>query len=466
MRFSELKPVYKELWASCEIRSADKGQVDFAVSQILANQKRYREAQKQSGVWWPVIACIHALESSFSFSGHLHNGDPLSRRTVQVPAGRPLKGNPPFTWEQSAADALEMKRFVLDELGDLDTPEECLYFLELYNGFGYQTGAGRNTTPPRRSPYLWSMTTQYTRGKYVADGRFDRNAVSAQVGAAAMLKELERRGVIAFGAPNSETPPANPSATVRPYVAAPLPLGFKRNLEIGTKGEDVYRLLCALIGLGFLGKTNEVTDVFNQVVFDAVSWFQRSVMKEIPDGIVGPRTEAALEFALESARSGTPGNAGSSNPKQATLRRASGFHEGAWAGLRKLVLTIGNETFSVASGAPGRQNFRRPQDPRSSPGNLEPIPQGVYRFEGSPDFVNGVDSYEGSWGSGLGPVWHGLSATFSDDRGNFGIHEDGNIGFAQGSAGCVVFSSLSDLKKYVAAWRKFRPETLEVNWGL
>jgi len=65
-----------------------------------------------------------------------------------------------------------------------------LDFLEHYNGLGYRNGAGRDTTPPSTSPYLWSMTDQYTRGKYVRDGVFDPEAVSQQVGAVPLLMLL------------------------------------------------------------------------------------------------------------------------------------------------------------------------------------------------------------------------------------------------------------------------------------
>ena len=40
------------------------------------------------------------------FDAHFHNGDPLTDRTKRVPAGRPKEGDPPFTWEQSAEDAI------------------------------------------------------------------------------------------------------------------------------------------------------------------------------------------------------------------------------------------------------------------------------------------------------------------------------------------------------------------------
>jgi lysozyme family protein len=55
-----------------------------------------------------VVAVIHQMECSGDFTKHLHNGDTLKARTVQVPTGRPLTGKPPFTWEQSATDALTM----------------------------------------------------------------------------------------------------------------------------------------------------------------------------------------------------------------------------------------------------------------------------------------------------------------------------------------------------------------------
>jgi lysozyme family protein len=45
------------------------------------------------------------------------------------------------------------------------------------------------------SPYLWSGTTVYERGKYVADGRFSAIAVDKQIGCAAILKELHRRKI-------------------------------------------------------------------------------------------------------------------------------------------------------------------------------------------------------------------------------------------------------------------------------
>ncbi|MNR22399.1 hypothetical protein D3C85_1393480 [compost metagenome] len=133
------------------------------------------------GVPWFFIGIIHSLESNFHFGKHLHNGDPLTQRTVRVPAGRPVQGDPPFSWEASAKDALRMKGF--DQQSDWSTAR-MLYRWEAYNGFGYR---------PRGVPsaYLWSFSTHYTKGRFVEDHVFDPNSVSQQCGAAVMLKALQ-----------------------------------------------------------------------------------------------------------------------------------------------------------------------------------------------------------------------------------------------------------------------------------
>ena len=61
--------------------------------------------------------------------------------------------------------------------------------LEGYNGYGYN-GRGINT------PYLWSDSNHYSKGKFVKDGVFDANAVSSQIGAGVILKRMEERAII------------------------------------------------------------------------------------------------------------------------------------------------------------------------------------------------------------------------------------------------------------------------------
>ena len=142
-----------------------------------------------SAIPWYFIACVHYLECSFSFKKHLHNGDPLTAYTVQVPANRPKVGHgPPFTFEESAVDALKLMKY------DKVTNWSLAYILqklEGYNGFGYNKKG-------IHSPYLWSFSNHYTKGKYVKDGVFSADAVSQQMGAAVILKRMEDRAIISI----------------------------------------------------------------------------------------------------------------------------------------------------------------------------------------------------------------------------------------------------------------------------
>lgn len=195
---SILKEEYESLFSTIKITPDtvdDKwsSRIAYYLNAIQRNQARYKTIQDATGCPWYVVACIHGMEASFNFGSHLHNGDPLSARTVQVPAGRPKTGNPPFTWEESAIDALTYDGVQSIKKWDIAT---ILWFLEGYNGWGYRTGAGQATTPPRRSPYLWSGSTHYVKGKYVADGRFSASAISAQVGVAVIIHGLIQRGLV------------------------------------------------------------------------------------------------------------------------------------------------------------------------------------------------------------------------------------------------------------------------------
>lgn len=195
-----LRVEYKKLFETCRTNPDRKAAVDSLVDQIEANRARYDKVGKALGIPWQFIAVIHNMESSQRFDRHLHNGDPLSARTRQVPAGRPKTGNPPFTWEDSAADALTMRGIGSDTDWSL---EGTLYQIEGYNGWGY-----RNFHPHVASPYLWSFSSHYTSGKYVADGRWSDTAKSAQCGAALLLRRMAERKLYgaAAGAAASASP--------------------------------------------------------------------------------------------------------------------------------------------------------------------------------------------------------------------------------------------------------------------
>jgi lysozyme family protein len=127
------------------------------------------------------------MECAFDFNKHLHNGDPLSRKTVLIPRGRPDPWNPPNDWNSSAADALRIKKFT--DVTDWDLAR-TLFRWEMYNGWRSRMLYKINT------PYLWSFSNHYTKGKFVRDNVWDGNAVSQQCGAAVMLKVLVESGAV------------------------------------------------------------------------------------------------------------------------------------------------------------------------------------------------------------------------------------------------------------------------------
>lgn len=197
-----LRQEYETLFNSCIIKPGKMSAVEDLIAGLLTNQGRYRSVGDPLGIPWHFIAVVHNMEASQNFTRHLHNGDRLTARTVQVPAGRPKKGNPPFTWEESAIDALTMRS--LGKVTDWSLAG-TLYQLEGYNGWGY-----RLYHPHVRTPYLWSYSSHYTSGKYVADGTWSDAAVSQQCGAAVLLRRMAETGEIEFSdqpAPKVNTPP-------------------------------------------------------------------------------------------------------------------------------------------------------------------------------------------------------------------------------------------------------------------
>lgn len=185
---SKLGAEYEELLLRCRIASGRDGEVTASQRKLLAGRARYEAVGKKRRVPWWWIGITHGLECDYSFARHLHNGDPLSKRTVSVPAGRPDSGSPPFAWEESAEDALKLKGLQL--VGEW-TLAQALYQWERYNGFGY-----RDYHPTVPTPYLWGGSTYYTAGKYVGDGKWSATAVSNQIGAGVMLRYLVATGEV------------------------------------------------------------------------------------------------------------------------------------------------------------------------------------------------------------------------------------------------------------------------------
>lgn len=188
--FRELVDEYDALWAELGIRRNKLDKVKDATDRIIASRRAYEQVESGTGVPWYVVAAIHNLESTLNFRTHLHNGDPLTAKTVRVPSGRPRQGNPPFTWMESAQDALRYRGIA--GISDWNIPRIC-FVLEGYNGWGYRLYHSHV-----KSPYLWSFSNQYIKGKYTDDGKWSDEAVSDQIGGMVLLKFMSIIGVISI----------------------------------------------------------------------------------------------------------------------------------------------------------------------------------------------------------------------------------------------------------------------------
>lgn len=185
----ELIAEYTQLFNNCVIKADKFAAVDQVINSILAGRKHYDQVETQINVPWYFTGIVHSLEGGVNFKTHLHNGDPLTARTKNFPNDRPRPGTPPFTWLQSAVDALQIKK--LHTWTDWSIPG-LLYQFERYNGFGYRP-IGIN------SPYLWSFSNHYLKGKFIRDHVFSENAVSKQVGAAVLLRRMSEKQIAVRG---------------------------------------------------------------------------------------------------------------------------------------------------------------------------------------------------------------------------------------------------------------------------
>lgn len=187
--YVRLSKEYVDLFATLTFRDSWSDAIQKAAGRVLAGKQRYENVAGSVGkIPWYVVGVINELESTSRFTTHLHNGDPLTSRTVHVPKGRPKSGHPPFTWEESAIDALTMQGYNTATDWRLS---RILWRLEGYNGWGTRKHG-------IFTPYLWSGSQHHSKGKYVADGHWDPDAKSSQVGCAVILAALARQGAISL----------------------------------------------------------------------------------------------------------------------------------------------------------------------------------------------------------------------------------------------------------------------------
>lgn len=205
-------------WTLAHVQTSRVAAFRGAARRLVAARDRYQAVAGKTGVPWFVIAVIHEREASQAWDASLAQGDRWDRVSVHVP-----KGRGPFpSWEAAAVDALTACPPHAARWRDW-SPGGLVTLLEQYNGLGY---AARGVP----SPYVWAGTDQYSCGKYVADGRFDPQAVDRQLGCAGLLLAMaETEASVAVALQRSSPASAGPQpphaavATSTPSKAAPHP---------------------------------------------------------------------------------------------------------------------------------------------------------------------------------------------------------------------------------------------------
>jgi len=287
--FDGLKDEYGRLWSTAVTRSSFKPAVEASAKRILASKERYETVASMTNVPWYVVGLIHQMEAGCRFTCHLHNGDPLSAKTVHVPKGRPKKGTPVFPWEDSACDALLMHG--LNKITDWPVERIC-FELEGYNGWGY-----RKYHPTTLTPYLWSGTTLYARGKYVADGKWSSVAVSGQSGAMPILKklvEIDPTIVLRTIAQPAENPAPAQEPLPAPVVET-TPDSFSKANE---KQFAWWHKALALLGLGGLtGQEVPSPDAFMDTL-NKSQGYAPQIKSFLTSGLIGWAILAAVLYVL------------------------------------------------------------------------------------------------------------------------------------------------------------------------
>ncbi|MES1154985.1 MAG: hypothetical protein ABUL48_01015 [Pseudorhodoplanes sp.] len=152
--------------------------LDRTAAKLVADRERYLSLERRTGVPALVTMVIAERESGADPHCSLAQGDRWDRVSIHVPKGR----GPFASWEDAAADALAIDG--LDKVGrDHWTIELALYYQEKFNGFGYRMRG-------LPSAYIWAATNIYQGGKFIADGKFDRNAWDTQLGVAALMARI------------------------------------------------------------------------------------------------------------------------------------------------------------------------------------------------------------------------------------------------------------------------------------
>ena len=195
LTMQQLTAAEEKRWAAMQIDPRRIAIFEQVASRLIKpdNKKQFIAVSNLTSVPWWVIAVIKEREAGADpkWMRSIAQGDPWQHVSVHIPAGRgPFKN-----WTDAAVDALANCAPHAAKWGDWSAGG-TLMILQMYNGLGYARGPIDRSVlpnrqhPPMASPYIWAGTNQYVKGKYVADKRFDPNAVDQQLGCAGLIKQM------------------------------------------------------------------------------------------------------------------------------------------------------------------------------------------------------------------------------------------------------------------------------------
>lgn len=178
----KLEKANAQRWQNMKVVENLAPTIDKVAKRLVdpAAKARYQSVAAKTNVPWSIIAVIHEREASQSWAANLAQGDPWNKVSIHVPKGR----GPFDSWEDAAVDALVNCSPHAAHWKDWSIGG-ALTLLEEYNGLGYAAHGAP-------SPYIWASTDQYVKGKYIADGHYDPNAVDHQLGCAALIARMKQ----------------------------------------------------------------------------------------------------------------------------------------------------------------------------------------------------------------------------------------------------------------------------------
>lgn len=278
--YATLAPDYNSALARMQITrvTAVEATAERLVGFIDAG--KYDAGCKATGVPIAWAAASFERESSSNFTTNPAQGWPLGTKSKWVPYNGPFTGATAWTDAQIAAYQIDG----LDKVGAANwTWARDSYEGEAFNGWGYRERG-------IFSPYLGAGTNLYTRGKYVADGKFDPNAIDSQLGILPVMVQIIRlrpQLALADSFPNM----AMPNLIVPAPTPAPVPAGHQDAVAL-------HDAMNKLLELDPPFPAND--DNYDRFTKAAVIAFQKKAGftgKDV-DGIAGDKTWIAINAAL------------------------------------------------------------------------------------------------------------------------------------------------------------------------